>query len=79
MLPFLGPLEKENLQVPSDGPNLNLLFLEVLTERRKDEELNQLINLGTLLCTLHIMLLSMEKNLQMATQKTDVIYKQNIP
>ena len=63
----LGPLEKEKLQVLSDGPNLNLLFLEVLTEKRKDEELNQLIDLGAFVCTLHIVLLSMEKKLQMAT------------
>ena len=47
----LCPLEKEKLQVSSDGPNVNLLFLKVLTEKREDEELNQLINLGT--CGLH--------------------------
>ena len=44
----LGPLEKEKLrQVSSDGPNANLLFLKVLTEKCKDEELTQLIDLGT--------------------------------
>ena len=48
----LGPLEKEKLQVSSDGPNMNLLFLKILTEKRKDEGLNQLIDLGT--CGLHI-------------------------
>ena len=48
----LGPLEKEKfLQVFSDGSNMNLLFLKVLTEKCKDEELSQLINLGT--CGLH--------------------------
>jgi hypothetical protein len=48
----LGPLEKEKLiQVSSDGPNVNLLFLKVLAEKRKDEELTQLIDLGT--CGLH--------------------------
>ena len=48
----LGPLEKEKLlQVSSDGPNMNLLFLKVLTEKLEDEELNQLIDLGT--CGLH--------------------------
>ena len=42
-----GPLEKEKLlQVSSDGPNLNWHFFKVLTEKRKDEELNQLIDLG---------------------------------
>ena len=49
---YLGPLEKEKLrQVSSDGPNVNLLFLKVRTEKRKDEELSQLIDLGT--CGLH--------------------------
>ena len=47
----LGPLEKEKLLVSSDGPNVNLLFFIVLTEKRKDEELSQLIDLGT--CGLH--------------------------
>ena len=48
----LGPLEKEKLlQVSSDGPNVNLLFLKVLTEKCKNEELTQLIDLGT--CGLH--------------------------
>ena len=45
-------LEKEKLlQVSSDGPSVNLLFLKALTEKRKDEELSQLIDLGT--CDLH--------------------------
>ena len=48
----LGPLEKEKLfQVSSDGPNVNLLFPKVLREKCKDEELGQLIDLGT--CGLH--------------------------
>ena len=48
----LGPLKKEKLlQVLPDGPNVNLLFLKALTEKRKDEELSQLIDLGT--CGLH--------------------------
>ena len=48
----LGPLEKEKLlQVSSDGANMNLLFLKVLTEKHKDEELNQLVDLGA--CGLH--------------------------
>ena len=34
-----------------NGLNVNLLFHEVLTEKHKDEELNQLIGLGT--CGLH--------------------------
>ena len=47
----LDPLEKEKLQVSSDGPNVNLLFLKILAEKRKDEGLSQLIDLGT--CGLH--------------------------
>ena len=42
MLPchsVFGPLEKEKLQVSSDRPNVNLLFLKVLTEKGEDEEL----------------------------------------
>ena len=49
----LGLLEKEKLlQVSSDGPNVNLLFLRVLTAKRKDEEHRHLTDLGT--CGLHI-------------------------
>ena len=48
----LGPLEKEKLlHISSDRPNMNLLFLRVRTEKRKNEELSQLIDLGT--CGLH--------------------------
>ena len=48
----LGPLEKENfLHISSDRPNVNLLFLKVRTEKRKNEEISQLIDLGT--CGLH--------------------------
>ena len=39
------------LQVSSDGPNVNLLFLFNLTEQRKEEELDPLIDIGT--CGLH--------------------------
>ena len=36
----LGPLEKEKLlQLSSEGPNLNLLFLKVLTEKCNNEEI----------------------------------------
>ena len=48
----LGPLEKEKfLHISSDRPNMNLLFLKVRAEMRKNEELSQLIDLGT--CGLH--------------------------
>jgi len=39
------------IQVSSDGPNVNLLFLELVREQRKDENLPSLIDLGT--CRLH--------------------------
>ena len=66
----LGPLEKEKLlHVSSDEPNVILLFLKVLTEKLKDEELNQLIDLVHVVFTLHIMFLSMEKNLQIGNSK----------
>ena len=48
----LGPLEKKKLlHIASDRPNVNLLFLKVRTEKRKNEELSLLIDLGT--CGLH--------------------------
>ena len=39
------------VQVMSDGPYVNLLFLKLLNESRAEEELSQLIELGT--CGLH--------------------------
>ena len=48
----LDPLQKEKLiQVSSDSPNVNLSFLEILGEKRRDENLTTLINLDT--CGLH--------------------------
>ena len=48
----LGSLEREKLiQVSSDGPNVNLLFLKNLAEKRSDDDLSELINLCT--CGLH--------------------------
>ena len=35
------------IQVSSDGPNVNLKFLELLREKRKDDVLNELISMGT--------------------------------
>ena len=40
------------LQVSSDGPSVNLLFLKNLNEQRQEEELDPLIDIGT--CGLHI-------------------------
>ena len=39
------------IQVSSDVPNLNLTFLELLAEKRKDDGLNEPISIGT--CSLH--------------------------
>ena len=48
----LKPLPEEKMiQVSSDGPNVNLKFLEILAEKRKDAEQTKLIDLGT--CGLH--------------------------
>ena len=45
-------LDKEKLlQVSSDGPNVNLKFLKNLAEERKNDEMTQLIDIGT--CGLH--------------------------
>ena len=76
----LGPLGKEKLlQVSSDGPTVNLLFLKALTEKCKDEELNQLIGLGT--CDLHTTYYAFKhgEKLLIGNSKNDVIYEQNIP
>ena len=35
------------MQVSSDGPNVNLVFLDLLNEHRSDNELSRLINIGT--------------------------------
>ena len=40
------------LQVFSDSPNVNLAFLELLKESRREAELNELLDIGT--CGLHI-------------------------
>ena len=47
-----SPLQKDKLlQISSDGPNVNLSFLEMVKDNRKEEELPKLIDLGT--CGLH--------------------------
>ena len=39
------------LQVSSDGPNVNLAFLDILNRFREDNEQPHLVNIGT--CGLH--------------------------
>ena len=39
--------ENKLLQVSSDGPNVNLVFLDLLNKHRSDSELSRLINIGT--------------------------------
>ena len=42
------------MQVSSDSPNVNLCFLKILGEKRRDENLTMLIDLGTCgLCIVH--------------------------
>ena len=67
----LGPLEKEKLlHISSDRPNVNLLFLKVRTENHKNEELSQLIDLGTCgLHTAHNAFKHGDKSLRLTTQK----------
>ena len=53
------------IQVSSDGPNVNLKFLELLCEKRQDEDLKKLIFIGT--CRLH----TVSRAFQNAEQSTD--------
>ena len=56
----LKELDKNNfLQISSDGPNVNLEFLELMAESRENEELSPLIDIGT--CGLHTVLNSLKK------------------
>ena len=48
---YLSWLKKKLLQVSSDGPNINLVFLDLLNEHRSDNELSRFINIET--CGLH--------------------------
>ena len=48
----ISELDENKLsQVSSDGPNVNLAFLDLLKEHRSDNELSCLINIGS--CGLH--------------------------
>ena len=53
------------IQVLSDGPNVNLKFLELLCEKRQDEDLKKLILIGT--CGLY----TVSRAFQNAEQSTD--------
>ena len=44
-------LDKNNLQISSDGTNVNLKFLELMAENRESEELLPVIDIRT--CGLH--------------------------
>ena len=46
------------LQVSSDGPNVNLSFIDLLEEDRNEKELTQLVCIGT--CGLHTLHNSMK-------------------
>ena len=50
----LGKQKQKLIQVSSDGPNVNLSFLRMLQEKRNEEELPAMIDLGTCgLLTVH--------------------------
>ena len=53
-----GISESKLLQVSSDGPNVNLSFLDLLEEDRNEKELSQLVHIGT--CGLHTLHISMK-------------------
>ena len=53
------------IQMSSDGPNVDLKFLELLCEKRQDEDLKKLIFIGT--CGLH----TVSRAFQNAEQSTD--------
>ena len=53
------------LQVSSDGPNVNLAFLNLVHENRKDDLLDPLIDIGT--CSLH----TLHRSFQTGEKATD--------
>ena len=44
--------DKKIIQVSSDGPNINLKFLNLMRENRKENNIPELLKIGT--CGLHI-------------------------
>ena len=59
------------LQVASDGPNVNILFLKNLAESREEKELLPLLNIGR--CGLHVIPNSFKtgkKRKRLGTSKT---------
>ena len=56
---FESALQKEKIiEASSDRPNVNLKFLEMLDEKRKDSNLSKLISIGT--CGLHTLNLAFQ-------------------
>ena len=53
-----GISESKLLQVSSDGPNVNLSFLDLLEEDRNEKELSQHVHIG--ICGLHTLSNSMK-------------------
>ena len=60
-----GLSDERMLQVSMDGPNVNKLFLSMLNEERKNNELSMLIDIGT--CGLH----TINNSLQTGAKATD--------
>ena len=44
-------IQQDFLQVSPDGPNVNLAFLDIINDKRKEIEFSRLIHIGT--CGLH--------------------------
>ena len=64
------------LQVSSDGPNVNLAFLNILNRFRQDKEQPHLVNIGTCgLHTLHNAFKNGEKASDWNTNKLSFLYK----
>ena len=57
------------IQISSDGPNVNLKFLDLLNEKSRNECLNELISIGT--CCRH----TVSKVFQNAESSTDSNFK----
>ena len=57
--------KQKRIQISPDGPNVNLTFLSLLNEKRRDECLNELISIGT--CGLH----TVSRAFQNAENSTD--------
>ena len=61
------------LQISSDGPNVNLKFLELHGERRDSDELSCVVDLGT--CGLHTVYGSLKNGVKCSRWNTGNLLK----